>query len=106
MSRPPCRLAKARQVTLDRGPDPDGRTERFRVPDDGYPRRTDPARVYVDARGVSWTVREVVCGDEPWAKGARCLVFATDTAIRRIWRYPADWHRLSDDALETLSWTT
>lgn len=90
----------------ERGPEPDGRAGRFGVPVDAYARGNDVARAYVDARGVSWTVREVACGDEPWAKGTRCLVFAADTAIRRVWRYPADWHQLLNDQLEALSWTT
>lgn len=37
-----------------------------------------------DARGV------------PGAAGTRCLICETDVAMRRIWSYPADWHRLED----------
>ena len=37
-----------------------------------------------DARGV------------PGATGTNCLICETEAAIRRIWSYPADWHRLED----------
>jgi hypothetical protein len=40
----------------------------------------------------------------PWACAPRCLEFHSDTAVRRVWRYPPDWRDLADDALEALSW--
>ena len=37
-----------------------------------------------DARGV------------PGASAATCLICETDSAMRRIWNFPVDWHRLED----------
>lgn len=43
-----------------------------------------------DARGV------------PGAQNDCCLICETETAIRRIWHYPVDWHRLDDAKLMAL----
>lgn len=43
-----------------------------------------------DARGV------------PGALNDCCLICETEAAIRRIWHYPADWHRLEDAKLMAL----
>ena len=43
-----------------------------------------------DARGV------------PGAQNDSCLICETESAIRRIWHYPADWHRLDDEKLIAL----
>ena len=43
-----------------------------------------------DARGV------------PGATGTSCLVCETESAMRRLWSYPADWHRLDDRKLLSL----
>lgn len=61
-------------------------------------------RTYHDARGCVWYVHEVAPGTVPWAKGPRCLLFGSDAAIRRVWRFPSDWDTLSDAELEALSW--
>ena len=44
----------------------------------------------MDARGV------------PGAQNDHCLICETDNCIRRIWHYPADWHRLEDAKLIAL----
>ena len=44
----------------------------------------------VDARGVPGALRE------------SCLICETDHAMRRIWRYPTDWHRLDDAKVAAL----
>lgn len=43
-----------------------------------------------DARGV------------PGALNDCCLICETESAIRRIWHYPVDWHRLEDAKLMAL----
>ncbi len=63
-------------------------------------------RVFADRAGVEWRVTEVPAAAVPAAKGPACLVFHSDTAIRRVWRYPANWRQLSDTELEVLSWET
>ena len=32
----------------------------------------------------------------PGSMGAMCLICETESAMRRIWSYPADWHHLAD----------
>jgi len=44
----------------------------------------------MDARGV------------PGAQNDHCLICETDNAVRRIWHFPADWHRLEDAMLIAL----
>lgn len=74
---------------------------------------SDPARASAAAGrrrrvlqhvGVEWTVTEYDGSTVPGARGARCLVFASPEAIRRVWDVPADWYTLSDAALFALSW--
>ena len=33
-----------------------------------------------------------------------CLVFESETVVRRVRTYPPGWRSLADEALETLSW--
>jgi len=54
--------------------------------------------VIVDSDGVEWAVREVAT-PQVWAQGERCLVLNSRDCVRRVWSYPADWHRLDADAL-------
>ena len=57
-----------------------------------------------DASGIRWRVTEV-CGDQvPGARGEACLVFECDTAIRRVWHYPAAWRDLPPTELILVSW--
>ena len=63
-------------------------------------------RTFRDAAGCTWSVHEVAAGAVPWAHGPRCLLFGSETAIRRVWHYPPEWRTLSDAELETLSWRT
>ena len=53
---------------------------------------------------VRWHVNEVDARRVPGARGARCLLFACDQVIRRVWRYPADWRSLDGPGLALLSW--
>lgn len=50
--------------------------------------------------GVRWTVREFVgdAGDPP------CLVFESDSMVRRVRVYPTAWEALGSEALFALSW--
>jgi hypothetical protein len=81
--------ASERRVQPGRGPTGGGR---------------EPPRRYYGRDGTRWTVREVEAGGEAWAHAPRCLVFESEGAIRRVWRYPADWLGLSDAELDALSW--
>ena len=65
---------------------------------------TQSHRTFSDAAGRPWTVHEVRAESALWARGPRCLVFASEAAIRRVWDYPEDWRRLSDAELEAQSW--
>ena len=68
-------------------------------------RPRDP-RTFTDRAGVAWRVDEVPAAAVPAAKGPACLVFHSDAAIRRVWRYPPNWRQLNDAELEVLSWET
>ncbi len=77
------------------------------------PAGVDPAaagpgapRTFRVVDGATWCVREIAFVDVPWAQSPRCLLFQSETAIRRVWHYPADWRALPDAALEALSWQT
>jgi hypothetical protein len=59
---------------------------------------------FADAAGEFWRVTERDCRSVPGARGARCLVFMSESVFRRVWSYPADWRALAAAALEELSW--
>ena len=59
---------------------------------------------YLDRHNVSWRVTERDARRDPGAPSEWCLVFASDSAIRRVWSYPATWRTMSDSELEALSW--
>ena len=63
--------------------------------------RESATRMVIDAQGNEWMVREV---DTPqsWAHGARCLIFSSPSIVRRVWRYPEGWARLSSPELLAL----
>ena len=63
--------------------------------------REAATRMVMDALGNEWTVREV---DTPqsWAHGNRCLIFSSPSIVRRVWRYPEGWARLSPSELLAL----
>ena len=63
--------------------------------DDTDRRSRDVAtRMVMDAQGNEWVVREVDT-PQPWARGDRCLIFSSPAVVRRVWRYPESWARLS-----------
>jgi hypothetical protein len=61
-------------------------------------------RVFVDGNGVEWEVVEVDAADVPAARGERCLIFRSSSAIRRVWNYPKTWTAMTGQELVTLSW--
>ena len=63
----------------------------------------DPPVVVVDEHGVRWQVSERGAASVPGAKGPRCLIFMSESAVRRVWHYPAGWRQLSPDTLVGLS---
>jgi hypothetical protein len=53
---------------------------------------------------LHWTVVELDAGMVPGSRGARCLVFARQECIRRVWDFPGDWRTLDAAGLLELSW--
>ena len=60
-------------------------------------------RTYMDADGTRWRVYEAPFGDYDRRNGMS-LIFASESVVRRVRDYPADWAQLSDEALAALSW--
>lgn len=59
-------------------------------------------RVLLD--GVLWLVYEMPA--QAYDRRQKpSLIFETDTAVRRVRNYPADWRALTDQDLLTLSWS-
>lgn len=56
----------------------------------------------IDRRGISWRVTERDARLDPGCPAERCLVFANDSVVRRVWNYPRDWDCLSDEELDIL----
>jgi hypothetical protein len=63
-----------------------------------------PLYQFVDPKGIDWRIYEVPSAQVPAPRGPQCLIFESDTAIRRVWNYPEDWQLLSSDELTALSW--
>lgn len=63
--------------------------------------REAATRMVMDAQGNEWIVREVHT-PQSWAHGDRCLIFSSPAIVRRIWRYPEGWARLSPSDLLAL----
>jgi hypothetical protein len=57
--------------------------------------------LFVD--GTEWHVREVSAVGVPGTEGEHCLIFDSETSVRRVWDYPATWVELSDDSLWRLA---
>jgi len=58
---------------------------------------------FTDTAGTPWCVVEVDAHALPGTRGARCLLFFSAAAVRRVWWYPARWRELSPLALAALS---
>ena len=77
---------------------------------DDYQRRFDEVRAAQSAgreilvAGVLWLVYELP--PSPFdRRSVPSLVFESDSAMRRVRTYPADWRSLSEKALIALSWS-
>jgi hypothetical protein len=76
--------------------------------DVGWDRRGDgtPVRVIRNRRtSQTWRVRVADTRRQPGARGDRCLIFDTCDFVRRVWRVPDDWDRMSPEALVALAET-
>jgi hypothetical protein len=62
-----------------------------------------PVRVFVDADGVRWSVKETPFSEYDRRRGVS-LIFWSEGAVRRVRDYPADWQLLPDEDLALLSW--
>lgn len=49
--------------------------------------------------GIRWSVREAAATHVPGARGERCLIFESDSVIRRLWSYPVDWNEFEEEQL-------
>lgn len=58
---------------------------------------------FMDADGTHWRVYEQAFADYDRRTGMS-LIFASESAVRRVRDYPADWKDLGDEALLALSW--
>ena len=69
------------------------------------PLRTSGGVQFLDNEAVLWTVTERDAHDLPGNRAARCLIFASPEAVRRVWAYPAAWRDLLTPGLIALSWS-
>lgn len=60
-------------------------------------------RSFVDADGQRWRVYEQVF-DEYDRRSGKSLIFASETAVRRVRNFPENWMSLSDEELAAISW--
>lgn len=60
-------------------------------------------RLFVDADGTRWRVYEQRFSEYDRRSGLS-LIFASDTAMRRVRNYPANWREISESELALLSW--
>jgi hypothetical protein len=68
-------------------------------------RAPDDVVRFTDSKGCRWQVfeRQRLCCDR---RSVRVLIFESDSAVRCVCEYPADWQHLEAEALEFLSWRT
>jgi hypothetical protein len=60
-------------------------------------------RTFLDAEGTRWQVYEQAFGDYDRRSGMS-LIFASESAVRRVRDFPAEWMQLTDEELLALSW--
>ena len=60
-------------------------------------------RSFDDAEGTRWRVYESPLTGYNSHRG-QSLIFASETAVRRVRDFPANWANLSDEDLGMLSW--
>ena len=64
---------------------------------------TPAARTFLDVEGMRWQVYEQAFSDYDRRSGMS-LIFASESAVRRVRDYPPEWMQLSDEELLSLSW--
>ena len=64
---------------------------------------TPSGRTFIDAEGARWVVYEQSFADYDRRSGMS-LIFSSESVVRRVRNYPANWHELSDEELLALSW--
>jgi len=62
------------------------------------------AVTFVDGDYVHWRVTEHDGRRVPGSRGERCLIFASEGVIRRVWDYPPAWRHLPPATLAAVSW--
>jgi hypothetical protein len=65
----------------------------------------DRVRVFEEADGTRWQVREMPFSSYDRRHGLS-LIFWSEGAVRRVRDYPSNWYELSDHDLALLSWKT
>ena len=58
---------------------------------------------FTDTAGVPWRVVDSVAPDAANEETGRCLIFLSESIVRRVRIHPTDWRRLSPAALEALT---
>ena len=66
--------------------------------------RVGQGHEFQDAAGVSWRVFELPAGAAAHVSWSPCLIFESDTAVRRVRNFPPHWSALSPLDLERVSW--
>lgn len=59
---------------------------------DGLP---TPART-IKARATDWSIREFDSPRTPGAKAQVSLICESNSAVRRLWNFPANWRTMSE----------
>ena len=101
------RLARARREALAMRADTVAMRDRVRAQHarrDAMMAEAGGNRTFRDGDGQIWSVRELA-SVAPWSRAKRCLVFASEMAVRRVWEVPSNWRALTDPELEQLSWS-
>ena len=66
--------------------------------------RVGQGHEFQDSAGVSWRVFELPAGPAAQVSWSACLIFESDTAVRRVRNFPPHWSALSPLDLERVSW--
>ena len=54
---------------------------------------------FIDSAGVPWRVVDYAPNEE----AAHCLIFLSESIVRRVRTFPTDWRQLAPAALEALT---
>jgi hypothetical protein len=53
-------------------------------------------------QGIAWRVREMDATNIPGARADRCLIFDSESVVRRAWSFPRAWAELDDESIWAL----